>query len=152
MATMMASPTATSAAATAITKNTMAWPSAVPSRWPNATKATFAAFSISSIDMKITSGSRRTITPTTPMENSTAESARYHDSGGMITGSALAPPGQQEHADHGGQQQHRRHLEGKQIIGEQEAGDRLHAVRRGRPRRRPAAPAGGHHDGQQHEQ
>src|SRR2546423_1054208 len=49
--------------------------------------------------MKITRGSRRTITPTTPMENSTAESARYHDSGGMLTGSALPPPGQPEDAD-----------------------------------------------------
>src|SRR5438552_3244353 len=78
IATMMARPTATSAAATAITKNTMAWPSTLPWRRPNATSARFAAFSISSIDMKITSGLRRTTTPITPIENSAAERAVYH--------------------------------------------------------------------------
>jgi len=72
---MIASPTATSAAATAITKNTTAWPSRLPMRWPKATSARFAAFNISSIDMKITSGLRRITTPTTPIENSTADSA-----------------------------------------------------------------------------
>ena len=63
---MIASPTATSAAATAITKNTRACPSVVPCRWPKATNARFAAFSMSSIDMKMTSGLRRTRTPSTP--------------------------------------------------------------------------------------
>src|SRR5580704_18037662 len=75
IATMMASPTATSAAATHITKKTRACPSGVPCRCPMATSATLAAFSISSMDMKITSGSRRISTPSTPMLNSTADSA-----------------------------------------------------------------------------
>src|SRR6266540_5624492 len=75
IATMMASPTATSAAATHITKKTSACPSAVPWRWPKATRARLAAFSISSIDMKITRGLRRTSTPSTPMLNSTADRA-----------------------------------------------------------------------------
>ena len=73
---MMARPTATSAAATAITKKTRTWPSGLPSRWPKATNDRFAAFSISSIDMKMTSGLRRMMTPTTPMEKSTAARAR----------------------------------------------------------------------------
>ena len=72
---MIARPTATSAAATHITKNTRACPSVVPWRWPKATRARFAALSISSIDMKITSGFRRISTPSTPMLKSTADSA-----------------------------------------------------------------------------
>src|SRR5262249_47873944 len=83
MATMIASPTATSAAATAITKKTTACPSAEPSRRPNATNARFAALSMSSMDMKMMSGSRRTITPTAPMVKSTADSPTYQDSGTM---------------------------------------------------------------------
>src|SRR4029453_6292996 len=74
IATMMASPTATSAAATVITKNTMIWPCAPPCARPKATNARFAAFSISSIDMKMTSGLRRTRTPTTPIVNRIADS------------------------------------------------------------------------------
>src|SRR5216684_5908634 len=66
IATMMARPTATSAAATVMTKNTSTCPSALPNWAPNATSARLAAFSITSIDMKITSGSRRTMTPTAP--------------------------------------------------------------------------------------
>src|SRR5205085_9505293 len=130
MATMIASPTATSAAATAITKKTIAWPSAEPSRWPKATNARFAALSINSIDMKITSGSRRTMTPTTPMANSTADSPTYQECG--ANRSALVPTGQQHDADHGGEQEHRGHLERKQVIREQQPRDRVHAVRRGR--------------------
>ena len=71
---MMASPTATSAAAIVITKNTMICPSAAPWARPKATNARFAAFSMSSMDMKITSGFRRTRTPTTPMVNRIADS------------------------------------------------------------------------------
>src|SRR5262249_5297823 len=93
--TMMASPTATSAAATHITKNTSACPSAVPCRCPRATSATLAALSMSSIDMKMTSGSRRINTPSTPMLNSTAESATYQEGGtGMLRRlSSQMPPG-----------------------------------------------------------
>ena len=72
---MIARPTATSAAATHRTKKTRACPSIVPCRCPKATSARFAAFSMSSIDMKITSGLRRIRTPSTPMVNRTADSA-----------------------------------------------------------------------------
>src|SRR5262245_5938572 len=75
IATMIARPTATSAAATAITKKTTAWPSRFPARCPKATSARFAAFNMSSIDMKMTSGLRRMTTPTTPIVNRTADSA-----------------------------------------------------------------------------
>ena len=42
----MASPTAASAAATVMTKNTMIWPSADPSARPNATNVRFTAFNM----------------------------------------------------------------------------------------------------------
>src|SRR5262245_21877322 len=79
--TMIARPTATSAAATHMTKNTRACPSADPHRCPSDTSARLAALSISSMDMKMTSGSRRINTPSTPMLKSTAESATYQDAG-----------------------------------------------------------------------
>mgnify|MGYP003694581565 CR=1 FL=1 len=74
IATMMASPTATSAAATVITKNTMTLPVSRAVDAPKATNARFAAFSISSMDMKMTSGFRRTKDATTPMVNRIADS------------------------------------------------------------------------------
>ena len=87
---MMARPTATSAAATHITKKTRAWPSARAVRWPNATSARLAALSISSMDMKITSGLRRTSTPSTPMLKSTADSADVVGLGNHRAAQALA--------------------------------------------------------------
>ena len=73
MATMMARPTATSAAATHRTKKTRAWPLMEPWRSPNATKARLAALSMISMDMKMTSGLRRTSTPRAPITKSTAD-------------------------------------------------------------------------------
>src|SRR5262249_19036474 len=62
--TMMARPIATSAAATVMTKNTKICPSS-DFRWlANATNARFAALSISSTLMKMTSALRRMSTPT----------------------------------------------------------------------------------------
>src|SRR4029077_18744625 len=49
MARMIASPTAASAAATVITKNTITWPSSEPRLRAIATKARFTAFSMISI-------------------------------------------------------------------------------------------------------
>src|SRR5215475_8011378 len=100
--------------------------------------------------MKMMSGSRRTITPTTPMEKSTADNPRYQDSGTKLP-SALSPPRQQQDTNHRGQEQHRRYLERKEIVGEQQAGDGLHTVGR-RPRRRPPARAHRDHDHEQYEQ
>src|SRR2546429_7111474 len=59
---MIARPTAASAAATAITKNTKIWP-ATPSDWASATNVRFTALSISSTHMKMTMALRRSSTP-----------------------------------------------------------------------------------------
>src|SRR4029453_3812049 len=87
IATMIARPTATSAPAPPLTQkndaspSTVPWPWRFPARCPKATSARFAAFSISSMDMKMTSGLRRITTPTTPIVNSTADSVTEKLSG-----------------------------------------------------------------------
>ena len=76
---MIASPTATSAAAmtnTKITKTLPRW-SRAPYRRENATRARFAALSISSTHMRMTTAFRRTSTPAQPMKNNAAETATY---------------------------------------------------------------------------
>ena len=72
----IARPTAASAAATVMTKNTMIWPSAVPSARPNATNVRLTAFSMISIDSRIVIRLRRRNTPAVPMVNRTADSTR----------------------------------------------------------------------------
>src|SRR5205823_2024618 len=96
-ARMIASPTAASAAATAMTKNTKIWP-ATPSCCAKATNARLAAFSISSTHMKMTIALRRSSTPSTPTANRMPETARAGPS--SITASAWrarprrrSPPG-----------------------------------------------------------
>src|ERR1043166_484662 len=75
-ARMIARPTAASAAATVITKNTITWPS-IDWRWrATATNARFAAFSITSIDMNMTITLRRSATPVAPIAKRIPESAR----------------------------------------------------------------------------
>src|SRR6266702_721037 len=69
---MIASPTAASAAATAITKNTKTCPP-IPRLCASATNVRFTALSISSTHMKITIALRRNSTPATPSVKSTAE-------------------------------------------------------------------------------
>src|SRR5215469_7954315 len=152
MATMMASPTATSAAATHSTKNTSACPSAVPCRWPKATRARLAALSMSSMDMKMMSGSRRMITPSTPRLNSTADSATYQEIGAMSLAARLAL-GQRHHSDDGHQEQQGGHLEREQVVREQELPEGGHAARRGSasagaPRERRAQHE--HHENEEH--
>ena len=66
---MMASPTATSAAATAIMKNTKTCPAGSERYDENATKSRFTALSINSTDIKIIMAFRRISTPTMPMIN-----------------------------------------------------------------------------------
>src|SRR5262249_32995725 len=78
---MIASPTAASAAATAMTKNTITWPSRERRLRASATKLRLTAFSRSSTAMKITMRLRRVSTPTVPMANRMALSARYHEVG-----------------------------------------------------------------------
>src|SRR6185437_4056839 len=85
MEMMIPKPTAASAAATVITMNTNNWPVTSRKKLENATNVRFTAFSISSMHMNIEMTLRLIITPTTPIVNSTAESAKYHESCGVIT-------------------------------------------------------------------
>src|SRR5215467_6767857 len=72
---MIANPTAASAAATVITKNTNTCP-VDPYACANATNVRFTAFSISSTHMNTMIAFRRINTPKTPIANSTAEKKR----------------------------------------------------------------------------
>src|ERR1043166_4264117 len=84
MEIMIPKPTAASAAATVITMNTNNWPETSRKKLENATNVRFTAFNISSMHMNIEITLRLIITPTTPIVNSTADSARYHESCGTI--------------------------------------------------------------------
>src|ERR1700704_746139 len=114
---MMASPTAASAAATAITKNTNTWPP-TPRLWASATNVRLTALSISSTHMKITMALRRNSTPATPSVNSTAEIA----SAGLSS-MLQFPLRQHDGADDRGQQQHAGDLERNEVGIEQRVGD-----------------------------
>src|SRR2546421_570052 len=83
-AMMIPKPTAASAAATVITMKTNYCPDKSRKKLENATNVRFTAFSINSMHMNIEMTLRLTITPTTPIVKSTAESARYHESCGVI--------------------------------------------------------------------
>src|SRR5213594_1929826 len=85
MAMIIPKPTAASAAATVITMKTKSWPVTSRKKLENATNVRFTALSISSMHMNIEITLRLIITPTTPIVNSTAESAKYHESCGTIT-------------------------------------------------------------------
>ena len=73
ISTINARPTATSAAATAMTKKTKICQLNDLSTLLNATMARFAAFNINSMDMKMISALRRIKTPVTPMVNKIAD-------------------------------------------------------------------------------
>src|SRR3954471_19104223 len=115
---MMARPTAASAAATVMTKNTNTCP-ATPYVWANATNVRFTALSISSTHMKMMIALRRVSTPMTPIVNSTTE--KNSDSASIDT------PGSREchRADDRGEQQHAGDLERQQVFVEERSGDRL---------------------------
>src|ERR1051325_11144482 len=83
-AMMMPKPTAASAAATVITMKTNNWPDRSRKKLENATNVRFTAFSISSMHINIEMTFRLIMTPMTPIVNSRAESARYHESCGTI--------------------------------------------------------------------
>ena len=68
----MAKPTATSAAATAMIKNTNTCPDASLCNVENATNNKLTAFNISSIHIKTMMAFRLAITPTAPIMNNTA--------------------------------------------------------------------------------
>ena len=86
IATIRPSPTTTSAAATIITISAKIWPSPVPVMRENATSARLPAFSISSRQIRTTSGLRRVSTPAAPMQKISAERTRYQ------TMSTATPP------------------------------------------------------------
>src|SRR5213592_2499777 len=113
---MMARPTAASAAATVMTKNTKTCP-ATPYSCANATKVRFTALSISSTHMKMMIALRRVSTPTTPIVNSTAE--KNSDSASIDS-----PSAEHDRAHDGDEQQNARELEREQVIGEERSGDR----------------------------
>src|SRR6185503_14616653 len=115
---MIASPTAASAAATVITKNTKTWP-ATPYACANATKLRFTALSMSSTHMNTMIALRRISTPKTPITNRTAE--KNSASASILFSALLA---QQHRADDGGEQQDARHLEGEQVFIEQRTRER----------------------------
>lgn len=77
----IAKPTATSAAATAMIKNTKTCPLLSDKKLENATNNKLTAFSINSIDMKIIIALRLNNTPNTPMVNNTVLSNKYHSIG-----------------------------------------------------------------------
>src|SRR5438876_7064498 len=79
MSTRMANPTTASAAATVIDISANSWPSRFCSWRENVTSVRLAALSMSSIEMRITSGLRRTRTPTAPSTNRIALSSRNQE-------------------------------------------------------------------------
>src|SRR5207248_4923007 len=86
MSTRIASPTTASAAATVIDISAKSWPSMLSSCREKATRARFAALSISSIEIRMTSGLRRTKTPAAPSTNRTALRRRNQEA------SSCSPP------------------------------------------------------------
>src|SRR3712207_3788495 len=119
-AMMIASPTAASAAATVITKNTKTWPAAPYTR-AKATKDRFTALSISSTHMKMMIAFRRVRTPTTPIVNSTAEK--------NSASASNSPPrlAQHDRANDRHQQQHAGHFERQQVLVEDRKSTRLNS-------------------------
>src|SRR5512133_3170904 len=117
---MIANPTAASAAATVITKNTNTCPP-MPYACANATNVRLTAFSMSSTHMNTMIALRRIKTPNTPIVNSTAEKNSASASM-LLPFSALFA--EDDGTDHCREQQHARHLEGQQVFVEQRTGNR----------------------------
>src|SRR5690349_16740302 len=117
---MIANPTAASAAATVMTKNTNTCP-ATPYCWANATNVRFTALSISSTHMNTMMTLRRINTPNTPITNNTAEK---NSASASIRASLPTLLTQHDGADDRGEEQDARHLERQQILIEERASDR----------------------------
>jgi hypothetical protein len=84
-ATIIPSPTHTSAAATAITEIAKTCPSTVPKCRENATRARFDELSMISSESSMISGLRRSTTPVVPIAKRTAATARYQVGSGPST-------------------------------------------------------------------
>src|SRR5207237_1134696 len=98
---MMAMPTSTSAAATAITRKANTTPSSELRNRLSAANARFTALSISSMHMKTTSGLCRTRKPTAPMVKSAPLNSRKRYAAGI----SANPSHRQVHGADGGDQQ-----------------------------------------------
>src|ERR1700674_1021492 len=79
MSTRIARPTTASAAATVMAINAKSWPSMFCSCLENATRVRLTAFNINSMQMRMTSGLRRTSTPTVPSVKRIAASSRNQE-------------------------------------------------------------------------
>src|SRR5918994_5285190 len=119
MISTIASPTPTSAAATAITNSANTAPATSPFAAPNVSRLMLTALRISSIDISTITVFLRAMTPYTPMQNRIAPSSRNWLS---IRSSIAAPlpviPGDDDGADQRRQQQHRDDLERDQVLRE----------------------------------
>src|SRR5205085_5204234 len=90
MATIRPRPTTTSEAATAMTASAKICPAPFPWWRAKAISARFAPFSMISSERSTISGLRRRSTPSAPVANRNAETARYQETSGPLT---AASPG-----------------------------------------------------------
>src|SRR5512133_2301950 len=153
MAMTTASPTAASAAATAMTKKAMAWPPTFPVCRANARNVRFAAFSMSSTLIMTMSAFRLRRTPESPIVNRIAASHRY-----QVTGTMALDPLLRDHhgADDGDEQEEARDLEREEELRVEHLPDGLHRaepIRVGERAHRPVRDArdGGDEDGEERE-
>src|ERR671920_67437 len=109
MSRTIASPTPTSAAATAITKSANTWPATSPWNAPNATRFRFTAVRMSSIDIRTSTPFLRASTPYTPVLKRNADSRRNW------LRCTSVPPRHDDRPDEGGEQQDRDDLEGHDV-------------------------------------
>src|SRR5207245_4774890 len=86
------------------------------SLWLKAMKLMFAAFIISSIDIRMTMALRRVSTPRTPMENSSRLKTRMWLAGTGMLLSSVPLARQDDGADHRHEQQDGGHLERQQVV------------------------------------
>src|SRR5262245_13303574 len=112
----IARPTATSTAATTITKNTNSWPSTPAHCRLKAISDRLAALSISSMHMKMTMMLRRISTPAAPIRNRSAATTWYAKTSMLLVELPLG----QDHGRHDArQEQHARDLDRQHVVGEE---------------------------------
>src|SRR5436309_101654 len=92
------------------------WPTMFCSLWLKAMKLMFAAFIMSSIDIRMTMALRRVSTPRTPTENSSRLKTRMWLAGTGMALSSVLLARQHDGADHRHEQQNRGDLERQQVV------------------------------------
>src|SRR5439155_174495 len=123
---MIASPTAASPAAMAITNRDMIWPASESRWWANATRLRLAPFSMISTHMSTMMKFRRTSTPTSPVTNRIALTATYAPMGTIVIPLTIHAPDcgrgrgfrQDDGSDDGAQQEHADDLERQEVVAE----------------------------------